>query len=261
MIKTGLEVDLIAAIVISVIGYYCAKLSEQGKVPGVKRHIAALEGVKEGVGVCAELGKSLHYGTGPGEMTTRAGTELVAAMAILDYTARLAARSDVPVYVSIFDPSSYAYVFQILRQAYGAEGKLDILPVDAVRYYGAADTSYNYGIVRTLRYENAGANYAIGAWDASTSINCEAAYALGLFQVGGAALHFKGALPFFVATCEYTFICEEMFAAGAMLTEDKGMLGTLYTIDLVRYMLIAIMLLGIVSTTFGSTFLADFLVG
>jgi hypothetical protein len=165
------------------------------------------------------------------------------------------------VYVSIFDPSSYAYVFSVLRQAYGAEGKLELLPADAVRYYGAADTSYNYGIIRTMEKDNCGANYAIGAWDASTSINAEAAYSLGLFQIGGAALHFKGALPFFVATCEYTFICEEMFAAGAMLTENKGMLGTLYTIDIVRWALIAIMLLGIVTETIGSTFLADLLLG
>ena len=261
MIKEGLTIDLIAAIALSVVGYYTAKLAEQGKAPGIKRHIAALEGVREGVGVCAELGKSLHFGTGPGELNTKAGSELVAAMSILDYTARQAARANVPVYCSVFDPSSYAYVFQILRQAYGAEGKLDLLPADAVRYYGAADTSYNYGIVRTLKYENAGANYAIGAWDASTSINAEAAYALGIFQIGGAALHFKGALPFFVATCEYTFICEEMYAAGAMLTNDKGMLGTLYAVDLLRWALIAVMIVGSITKTIGSDFLADLLLG
>lgn len=261
MIKEGLLIDLIVAVLLSILGYYCAILARQGKVPGIKRQIPALEGLREGVGVCAELGKSLHYGTGPGELNTKAGSELVASMAILDYTARLAARSNVPVYCSIFGPASYPYVFNVLRQAYGAEGKLDILPVDAVRYYGAADTSYNYGIVRTLKYENVGANYAIGAWDASTSINCEAAYTLGIFQVGGAALHFKGALPFFVATTEYTFICEEMYAAGAMLTDDKNMLGTLFSVDILRWALIAIMLLGIITTTIGSTWLADFLLG
>ena len=82
---------------------------------------------------------------------------------------------------------------------------------------------------------------------------------MGAFMVGGAALHFKGALPFFVATCEYTFICEELYAAGALLTKDEGMLGTLLSTDYMRAVMIVLILAGMLLSTMGSTIIADFL--
>lgn len=259
MIKSGLSFDFIMMIVLSAVGLYGTWRTRTGKAPGIKRQIPALEGVKEGVGVCAELGKAMHFGSGPGSLQTKAGSEIIAAMAILDYTARLCARSDVPIYSSVWSASSHPYTQQVLRQAYTAEGKIELLPIDAVRYFGEADTSYGYGIIRTLHDENCGANFLIGAWDASTSISSEEAFRMGLFQVGGAALHFKGALPFFVATCEYTFICEELYAAGAMLTNDSDMLGTLYGVDIVRWILIGLIIVGTLFATTGSSYLINLL--
>lgn len=259
MIKAGLTGDLIVAILFVAFGLYSISRVKSGKAPGIKRSIPAMEGIKEGVGVCAELGRPLNYATGPGALQTKAGTEIMAAMAVLDYTARLCARSRVPVYLNVYDSAGLVYGNQVLRQAYSAEGQLDILPDDAVRYYGQSDPSYSYGIVRTMKEQNAGAHYMIGAWDASTSISAEEGALMGTFMVGGAALHFKGALPFFVATCEYTFICEELYAAGALLTEDEGMLGTLLTTDYIRIVLIALTVLGMLLSTIGSTALVDLL--
>jgi hypothetical protein len=259
MIKTGLTGDLIVAILFIAFGAYSIWKVKSGGSPGIKRAIPAMDGIKEGIGVCAELGRPLSYATGPGALQTTAGTEIVAAMAVLDYVARVCARSRVPVYLSVYDSASLVYGNQVLRQAYTAEGQLDVLPDDAVRYYGQSDPSYSYGINRTMAESNAAAHYMVGAWDASSSISAEEGAVRGLFQVGGAALHFKGALPFFVATCEYTFICEELYAAGALLTEDEGMLGTLLSTDYMRATMIVLILAGMLLSTMGSTIIADFL--
>jgi hypothetical protein len=259
MIKTGLTGDLIIAILFVAFGAYSIWRVKSGGSPGIKRAIPAMDGIREGVGVCAELGRPLSYATGPGALQTKAGTEIVAAMAVLDYVARVCARSRVPVYLSVYDSAGLVYGNQVLRQAYSAEGQLDALPDDAVRYYGQSDPSYSYGIVRTMVDQNVAAHYMVGAWDASTSISAEEGAMRGMFQVGGAALHFKGALPFFVATCEYTFICEELYAAGALLTEDEGMLGTLLSTDYMRAVMIAFIVVGMLLSTVGSSVLVDFL--
>lgn len=259
MIKEGLFGDLIITILFVAFGIYSIMRVRGGKSPGIRRAIPAMDGIKEGVGVCAELGRPLNYATGPGALQTKAGTEIVAAMAVLDYTARLCARSRVPVFLNVYDSAGLVYGNQVLRQAYTAEGQLDVLPDDAVRYYGQSDPSYSYGIIRTMKEQNVGAHYMIGAWDASTSISAEEGAMMGTFQVGGAALHFKGALPFFVATCEYTFICEELYAAGALLTEDQGMLGTLLSTDYIRVVLIALIVVGMLLSTIGIGLLENLL--
>jgi hypothetical protein len=59
-------------------------------------------------------------------------------------------------------------------------------------------------------------------------------------------------VPFFVAACDYTVIGEELYAAGAYLTNDKGRLGGIAGQDYIKLIVIGIILIGTLMTSAGS---------
>jgi hypothetical protein len=58
-------------------------------------------------------------------------------------------------------------------------------------------------------------------------------------------------LPFFVATCDYTLIGEELYAAGAYLTREPVLLGSMRGQDIAKAIVILIGIAGIIATSFG----------
>jgi len=60
-----------------------------------------------------------------------------------------------------------------------------------------------------------------------------------------------GVPPFFVVACDYTLIGEELYAAGAYLSKEPRLLGSLKGSDLMKALLILIIVVGCVLETAG----------
>ena len=56
-------------------------------------------------------------------------------------------------------------------------------------------------------------------------------------------------VPFFITTCDYTLIGEEIFAAGAYLSEDPVHTGSLRGQDIGKLIIILIVIVGILHAT------------
>jgi hypothetical protein len=66
-------------------------------------------------------------------------------------------------------------------------------------------------------------------------------------------------MPFLVATCDYMLLAEELFAAGAAISQDPDMLGSIRGEDMMKWLLMAIMVVGFLLGAAGITAVADLL--
>jgi len=61
-------------------------------------------------------------------------------------------------------------------------------------------------------------------------------------------------LPFFITTCDYTLIGEELYAASAYLSREPVLVGTLRGQDIGKGVLLCVMTIGTVAITLGEIF-------
>jgi hypothetical protein len=63
-------------------------------------------------------------------------------------------------------------------------------------------------------------------------------------------------MPFFVVACDYTLIGEEYFAASALLSNEALLLGSLKAADVVKLIMITVIVIGCLLTSFGNPLVA-----
>ena len=66
-------------------------------------------------------------------------------------------------------------------------------------------------------------------------------------------------LPFFITTCDYTLIAEELYAASAYLSREPVLLGSIKAQDMIKAIIMTVIGVGIVAYAFGSEFVRDLL--
>jgi hypothetical protein len=82
----------------------------------------------------------------------------------------------------------------------------------------------------------------MGCFFAESLILAENGNAVGAIQIAGTAE--TAQLPFFVASCDYTLIGEEFFAASAYLSGAPDQLGTLRGQDIAKALIVVALVLG-----------------
>ena len=104
--------------------------------------------------------------------------------------------------------------------------------------------------------EAVAANIMIGYFYAESLLYAEAGSQIGAIQIAGTTS--TAQIPFFIAACDYTLIGEEMFAAGAYLSKDPILNGTVVAQDIMKQALLVVIIVGTVMASTGS---ADLLKG
>jgi hypothetical protein len=105
--------------------------------------------------------------------------------------------------------------------------------------------------------EKPAANFFIGSFYAESLILSEMGQTTGAIQIAGTAEVFQ--LPFFVATCDYTLIGEELYAASAYLSREPVLLGSIKGQDIAKAALLVLGAVGVILTTFGNPIVANWL--
>ena len=96
--------------------------------------------------------------------------------------------------------------------------------------------------------------FYMGAFFAESLILAETGNAAGAIQIAGTGQ--PSQLPFFVASCDYTLIGEELFAASAYLGREPKLLGSLKGQDFAKAAFLLMIILGLLMEALG---FADFL--
>ena len=230
--------------------------AKKGKLNTAVRRIAGLDAIKEAVGRATEMGKKVHCTTGISMITDAQAPQTIAGLDVMGYVASLAATTATPLVTSMAVAETYPLVQETLKHQYETAGRPELYSEEMVRFnpgqWGWASAASNI-----LMQEGVASNIMMGSFFSEALLVAEAGNTAGCIQVAGTAA--SGQLPFFVATCDYVLIGDELFAAGAYLSQDKGKIGTIIGQDWIKIGLIALTLIGVVLETFGVGFISQLL--
>jgi len=236
---------LITFVLFSIAILLYIKWAKEGK-PLFIRKIAGLDAVEEAVGRATEMGKPVLFIPGIQEIDD---IETIAGISILGRVAKITAQYDTPLVVPVRYPMVLAAGQEVVEQAYIEMGKRDSYNRDIVRYVAGEQFAFTATVNGMMMRDRPAANIYMGAFFAESLLLAETGNAAGSIQIAGTARPEQ--LPFFIAACDYTLMGEELYAASAYLSHEPLMLGGLKGQDLMKVLIVALIIIGVVLVTFG----------
>jgi hypothetical protein len=255
MIKPGFSFDILLLLGIAVITYIYLQRASRGEVPKL-RVPPALKAVDEIVGRATEMGRPITYCTSyVGLMYSSMALQNLAGIAVLGHMAKLAAEYDAEI-IGCFATGDLQLVAEdVVRENYIAAGKPE-KEVD-MRFLTPMEYAYASATMGIMRREKIAGNVMLGAIAGENVLWGATAAELGAIQLGGMAI---SQVCFFVALCDYVLIGEELYAAGAVLSEDETLISALASEDIGKFILLGLTLLGALLASVGvAQGLLDFL--
>lgn len=207
------------------------------------RRIPGLSALDEAVGRATEMGKPMLFAPG------LSGLDIVGlqSMAILSHVVRHAARYGTRVIVPLADPVLYTVAEEVTKDAYNAEGVPEQFNSEDVRFLSDRQFAWASGVVGTLHREQVATVFYFGYFFAESLILAENGQMVGAIQVAGTPAITQ--IPFFLASCDYTIIGDEYYAASAYLSREPTLLGSLVGQDYGKLLIIGLILLGAAGVT------------
>jgi len=214
------------------------------------RKISGLDAVDEALGRATEMGKPVlfvHGLTGMGSIST------IAAISILGRIARKIADYDANLKVVNNDPIVMSVSQEVVKESYLEAGRPDAYSPDNVFLVASEQFPYVAAVGGIMTREKPAANFFVGYFYAEALILAETGASTGAIQIAGTDAYTQ--LPFFITTCDYTLIGEELYAASAYLSREPMLMGTLRAQDVGKGLLIVILIFGTILASFGLTFI------
>ena len=216
------------------------------------RRIPGIDAIEEAIGRAAETDRPILYLTGSGELTGRgdaSNMSTIAATVLLGEVAKRSAVSGTAITVPHRSPIVMAIAQDMVKDAYRTAGRPDAYADESNFFIAADQFAYTAAVDGIMLRERPAANFFIGYYYAESLLLAETGAATGAMQIAGTDAEHQ--LPFFVATCDYTLIGEELYAASAYLSRDPALVGTLRGQDLGKGFLLVGLVVGTGLLTLG----------
>lgn len=210
------------------------------------RRIPGLDAVDEAVGRATEMGRPIYFMTGRNGITE---VSTVAATLILGEIAKKVAAYDTTLKVPHTDAIVMAVCQEITREAYIEAGRPDSFRPDSNFFVTDDQFGYTAAVDGMMVREKPAACFYMGYYYAEALLLAETGAATGAIQIAGTDADAQ--LPFFVTACDYTLIGEELYAAGAYLSKEPVLVGTLRGQDIGKALILAAIVLMTVIATLG----------
>ena len=209
------------------------------------RRLAGLDAVEEALGRATEMGKPVLYVHGLHPMDS---VSTIAAVNILGEVGKRVARYDSGLLVANYDPIVLAVSQETVREAYTHAGRPDAFNEDDVFYAASEQFAYTAAVDGIMMRQKPAANFFCGYFYAESLLLAETGAATGAIQI--AATDSFTQLPFFVTTCDYTIMGEELYAASAYLSRDPMLVGSLKGQDWGKVLILAVLVVGTLVASF-----------
>lgn len=202
------------------------------------RRIAGLEAIEEAVGRATEMGRPVLYIPGLDPMDEVA---TVAAIDILGQVAKKAAEYSIRLVVPNRDPIVMTVAQQVVRESYSAVGKPHLFREHDIFYVTFSQFGFAAAMAGLMMRERPATNFFIGHFYAESLVLAETGNATGAIQIAGTDADAQ--LPFFITSCDYTLIGEELYAGSVYLSRQPLMLGALKAQDYAKAAVIGAMII------------------
>lgn len=245
---------IILLIVCTAIVYYIIS-AQRGKEFFIRR-ISGLDSMEEAIGRATEKGKPILFVPGVGDLDN---IETIASLTILSQLAEKSAEYGTELIVPCRFSMVLSAAKEVVQEAYIKAGRPDAYKADNIFYLTDDQFGFVAGIDGIMLREQPAANFFLGSFYAESLILAETGFSTGAIQTAGTAQAHQ--LPFFVVSCDYTLIGEELFAASAYLSKNPQQLGSLKGHDFGKLIMIILIIVGVILEILGYGFLKDFIVG
>jgi hypothetical protein len=122
------------------------------------------------------------------------------------------------------------------------------------------DSQFGYAaaVDGVMMREKPATNLFFGTFEAESLILAETGNSVGALQIAGTDSSIQ--MAFFIVSCDYVLIGEELFAASGYLSRDPQVVGTLKGSDLLKIIITVLLLIGAILAFFGQSWFVDLLV-
>ncbi len=205
------------------------------------RPIAGIEAIDEAIGRATEMGKPILYVPG---LSTIGDVATIASITILGRVAKKVAEYGTPLIVPNCDPIVYTVCEETVKQGYLEAGRPDAYDQDSVFFLTQSQFAYVAGVNGIMMRDKPATNFYLGMFWAESLILAETGALSGAIQIAGTDAVTQ--LPFFITTCDYTLIGEELYAASAYLGREPKQLGSIKGQDACKVVIMAFISLGVI---------------
>jgi hypothetical protein len=210
------------------------------------RRIAGLEAVDEAVGRATEMGRPILYCPGLDPMEEVA---TVASINILGQVARKAGQYETRLIMPNRDPIVMTVAQEVVREGLAEVGRPDLYDPNDIYYTTQSQFGYAAAVCGTMMRERPATNFFIGHFYAESLVLAETGNATGAIQIAGTDADSQ--LPFFICSCDYVLIGEELYAGSVYLSREPLLLGALKGQDAAKAVILAILFAGTILTLLG----------
>jgi hypothetical protein len=211
------------------------------KKPPVFRDIPAFTHLRQAVGLVVEDGSRLHISLGRGSLATPQSASALAGLALLRRLAHLTSAGDQPPIATSGD-ASLAILSQDTLEVAAKYSELGAVDSTAGRLTGLTPFSYAAGAISAIRDENVSANVLMGNFGVEVALLTDAVERENTFVLAGSDNLTAQAVIY--ASAQEPLIGEEIYAGGAYLESDPMHAASLTVQDVLRWLVIAAILVG-----------------
>lgn len=210
------------------------------------RRIAGLDAIDDAVGRATEMGRPILFSFGLSAITDIVA---IAALSILGKIAKKSAEYQTRLLVPNYDPILMTAAQETVKQSYIEAGRPDLYNATNMPFLTSDQFGYAAGVDGIMLREKPGAVFWQGYFYAESLIMSETGHSIGAIQIAGTTAITQ--LPFFIASCDYTLIGEEMFAASCYLKPEPQMLGSLKGEDKAKAIILTVLIISVIIGTAG----------
>jgi len=179
----------------------------------------------------------------------------LAGLAILGRVAKKAAEYDTKILVPVRDYIVLPIAQETVKEAHYEAGRPDTFDKNSVFFITTTQFAFVAGVNGIMIREKTATNFYMGMFWAEALLMTETGNSTGAIQISGTDAVTQ--IPFFITTCDYTLIGEELYAASAYLAREPLQLGTLKAVDYFKFCIISFIVVGALLSSAHVTFLIN----
>lgn len=242
---------MVATVVFGFLVWLMIKLAKSGRDLYI-RPIAGIQEIDNAIGRATEMGRPILFQPG---LSGISDVATLAGLSILGRVAKKAAEYDTRILVPVRDYIVLPIAQEIVREAHYEAGRPDTYDRNSAFFITTSQFAFVAGVNGVMIREKTATNFYMGMFWAESLIMTETGNATGAIQISGTDSISQ--LPFFIATCDYTLIGEELYAASAYLAREPLTVGALKAQDYFKFLIVFFVVLGTLLSTAKITFLIN----
>jgi hypothetical protein len=211
------------------------------------RRIQAFERLRGFLDLVSEQGKIVHLSLGTSGISGDRTATVASGLVLLRYLAERGAALGASPTVTVADPTLLFVAQDVIYDAHERQGRAASYRGTDVQLIAPDPAAYAVGALEVIRDEKVAANVMAGPFGDEFLLMAEPGAQRDVTQIAGSdALN---AHPFMVATADHLLVGEELFAAGAYLTDRPEHAASLWVQDILRMLIVAAIVIGVLIAT------------